>query len=116
VNKFIKVVASVAALAPLAALAVAVNSLPSNITTLETLADKVCLIAQWLFTFLIILAVIFVIWAAFRYLTAAGDPEKVKKANHSLIYAAVAVLVAVIAKGFPYIIGNFFGSGGFTGC
>lgn len=54
-------------------------------------------IAKWLYTVLLILAVIFVLLAAFTYLTAAGDPGKVKKATNQLIYAVVAIVVAILA-------------------
>jgi formate-dependent nitrite reductase membrane component NrfD len=68
-----------------------------------------------MFTFLIVLAIVFVLVAAFKYLTAAGDPEKVKSASHTLIYAAVAVVIAILAKGVPLIIGSLFNVT-FTGC
>ena len=67
-------------------------------------------VINWLFGLLIILAVIFVLVAAFKYLTSGGDPEKVKSANHSLIYAAVAVAVAILAKGIPYLVASFLGT------
>ena len=89
---------------------------PSPITSVGGVVGIMCTIFFWLFTFLIILAIIFVIVAAFKYLTAAGDPEKVKGANRQLIYAAVAVVVALIARGFPFIVGTFIGAGRFTGC
>ncbi|MDE2019576.1 MAG: hypothetical protein KGJ13_04475 [Patescibacteria group bacterium] len=75
---------------------------------------SICNIINWLFYFLIILVIIFVLVAAFRYLTAAGNPEKVKLASLTLLYAAVAVVIALIAKGFPLIISSFLG-GGLTG-
>jgi fumarate reductase subunit D len=65
---------------------------------------------SWIFTLLIILAVIFILYAAFLYLTAAGDTEKVKKANHTLLYAAIAIAVAVLAKSIPVLVGNFIGA------
>ena len=71
-------------------------------------------VVNWLFTFLILLVVVFVLIAAFKYLTAAGDPEKVKAASSSLIYAGVAVVVALLARGLPILVGNLFGAGGFT--
>ena len=92
------------------------GGLPTPVTSLGGLASQICAVAGWIFTFLIILAVIYVLVAAFRYLTAGGDPEKVKKANHTLIYAAVAVVVAVVAKGVPLIVGSFFTSSAIGGC
>jgi len=106
-------------LLPLSALA-QVNVPNSPITSVNAIIGPTGLLCKFfgiLFAVLIILAVIFVIVAAFKYLTAAGDPEKVKSANHQLIYAAVAVVVALIARGVPLIVGSFIGtSGGFGGC
>lgn len=67
-----------------------------------------------LFWLLIVLAAIFIIMAAFSYLTAGGDPEKVKTANQKVIYAVVAVVVAVLAKTIPSVVCSFIGAGG--GC
>lgn len=77
---------------------------------------ELCIIFNWLFYFLIILAVIFIIVAAFRYLFAAGDPEKVKAAGHALIYAAVAIAVGLIAKAVPGIVSTLLGAGTISGC
>lgn len=48
-----------------------------------------------------IAAVFFGLYAAFLYLTAGGEGEKITKANHMLIYTVVAVIVAVIAYSIP---------------
>ncbi len=63
-------------------------------------------IVNWFFAILIILAVFFIFVAAFYYLTAAGDAEKVKTAHATLIYALVAIAVALLAKGLVYLVGN----------
>ena len=62
------------------------------------------------------LAVIFIIVAGFKYLTAAGDPEKVKAAGTMLIYTAVAIVVALLARAVPLIIGSFLGASGVSSC
>lgn len=94
------------------------QNVPPPITSLGGFIGYLCTAINWLFTFLIVLAIVFVLVAAFKYLTAAGDPEKVKAASHQLIYAAVAVAVAIVAKGVPLIIGSFFtgGQAGFQAC
>lgn len=79
-------------------------------------ASELCVVFNWMFYFLVIFAVIFIIVAAFKYLFAAGDPEKVKSAGHSLIYAAVAIVVAIIAKAVPAIVGSLLGAGTPTSC
>lgn len=85
---------------------------PAPFTSLSAFQNFICtVVVGWLFTFLIILTVVFVLLAAFKYLTAAGDPEKVKSASHTLIYAAVAIVVALFARGLPLIIGSLFAGG-----
>jgi len=88
----------------------------TGITDTGSIFDTVCIILDYIFTGLIILAIIFVLIAAFRYLTAGGDPEKVKAASKTLIYAAVAVAVGILAQAIPIIVGNFLGVGGFQVC
>lgn len=65
-----------------------------------------------LFWILILLAVLFIVWAAFNYLTAGGDPEKVKSANHKIIYAVVAIVVALLARAIPTLVCSFLGASG----
>ncbi|HEX4104177.1 MAG TPA: hypothetical protein VHZ04_01715 [Candidatus Paceibacterota bacterium] len=87
---------------------------PGNITNINQItgtAGIICTIINWIFWLLIVLTIIFVLVAAFRYLTAAGDPEKVKKAGQTLLYAAIAVIVALIAKGLPLLVSSFIGGG-----
>jgi hypothetical protein len=55
-------------------------------------------LTNWMLTGLIVLASLFVVYAAYNYLTSGGDPEKVGKAKDTLIYAAVAVAIGLLAK------------------
>jgi magnesium-transporting ATPase (P-type) len=95
-------------------------SAPSNINNINQItggAGIICVLINWVFWLLIVLTIVFVLYAAFLYLTAAGEPEKVKAASHTLLYAAVAVIVALIAKGLPLIVSGFIGGGlSGTGC
>lgn len=88
----------------------------ANITSLQSILNDLCVVFAWMFYFLIVVAVIFVIFAAFKYLTAGGDPEKVKGAGSTLLYAAVAIGVALLAKAIPLVIGSFLGASGVTSC
>lgn len=84
----------------------------TNVTTVDSLRSVVfCSIAYWMFWLLIPLAVIFVMVAAYRYLTSAGDPEKVKDATKTLTFAAAAIVVALLARAFPLIIFSIFPGG-----
>jgi hypothetical protein len=86
--------------------------LPSTpYTGTGNVVNLVCGSLGWIFWGLIVLTIVFVLVAAFKYLTASGDPEKVKNAGHTLLYAAIAIVVALIAKGVPLIISSFIGGG-----
>jgi hypothetical protein len=87
-----------------------------NITSLQSVLQSLCTVFAWMFYFLIVLAVIFVIYAAFKYLTAGGNPENVKAAGSVLLYAAVAIGVALLARAVPLVVGSFLGAGNVTSC
>lgn len=88
----------------------------SNITSLQSVLNLLCVVFGWAFWFLVVLAVIFVLVAAFRYLTAGGNPENVGKAGSTLLYAAVAIGVALLARAVPFVVGTFLGAGSVNSC
>jgi hypothetical protein len=58
-----------------------------------------------------------VMWAAYNYLTAGDDTEKVHRATKTMTYAAIAVVVAILAEGFPVLVGSIFSVGsGWSTC
>jgi uncharacterized protein YacL len=93
------------------------NALVDNATNLNT--GLFCPIINAMFWVLISLAIIMVMWAAYNYLIAGDDTEKVHRATKTLTFAAVAVVVALLAKGFPDIVSSIFpsfGNGAWTVC
>lgn len=76
----------------------------TDITTVDQLFTLLNRIVGWVFTILMIVAVIFILRAAFTYLTAGGDPAKVGIAQSALIYAAVAIAVGIVAYSVPRLI------------
>ena len=61
-------------------------------------------IANWLFAVLLVIAAIFIIVAGYFFVTAAGDPDKSKKARDFVMYALIGVLVGFIAKGLVILV------------
>ncbi len=55
-------------------------------------------VTNWIFGILMLGAVIVILIAAFTFLTAAGDAEKVKTARNYIVYALVAIVVAFVSK------------------
>ena len=92
-------------------LAAGVAPAPTLVGNVDSLGESLfCPIVNIMFWVLISVAIIMVMWAAFTYLTAGDDTEKVHRATKTLTYAAVAVVVGILAKGFPSLIATIFGS------
>ena len=70
------------------------------------------IILRWTYTIFFIISAFMVILAAFTYLTAGAEPEKIKSANHKIIYAAIAIAVALLAVSINAIVGSIIGPSG----
>jgi prolipoprotein diacylglyceryltransferase len=69
-------------------------------------------IGNFLFTVLLAIAVIFIVIAGVRFVTAGGDPEQVKSARDMILYAVVGLIIAILARGAVTLIKNMIGGGG----
>jgi hypothetical protein len=76
----------------------------------------ICNVASAMFWILIALSTVMVLYGAFVYLTAGADAEKVKTAHKTITYAAVGIVVALLAKGFPSIVASIVGGNISGGC
>ena len=85
-------------LLPLLALAQAPGFVQPSGTGIEQIIKIIDRISLWLLYGLLTVAVVFIVYAAYLYLTAAGDPEKVKSASNVIIYAVVAIGVALLSR------------------
>ena len=73
-------------------------------------------IINWLFGILLIVAVIFLLIAAYYFVSSQGDPEKVKTARNFVLYTLIGVAVAVAARGLVALIQVIVNTpGGFWG-
>ncbi|MBI3638601.1 hypothetical protein HY227_02555 [Candidatus Wolfebacteria bacterium] len=70
-----------------------------SIVTL-TKGDLIREIIRRVYIIFFFIAVIFVFVAAFYYLFAMGDPEKIKKAKNMIVCAAVAIVMMFLADIF----------------
>ena len=96
---------------PFLGIANAAEAVRPNITDIHGIYSLVEKIAKWFQAFFFIIAAIFIVMAAFSYLTSAGDDDKVKKAKSQLVYAVVAIVVALLAFVMVTILKNFLGAG-----
>lgn len=91
---------------PVAA-AAQVGGQPPNVTGLDLVGiGNIIADAAWvIFT---ILAVVMFVVAGIMFLTAQGDPEKVKNARNAFLWGVAGIVVAILAFGIITIVGSVF--------
>lgn len=67
-------------------------------------------IVNWVFTILLVVAALFIVLAAFTFVTAGGDPEKVNTARNQVLYAIIGVAVAFLARGLVALVRTIVGA------
>jgi len=66
-------------------------------------------IVRWLYTLFFILAVLFILLAAYNYIQGGTDENKLKTAKNQLKYAVISIAIALLATGFSVVIKEFLG-------
>ncbi len=61
-------------------------------------------VTDWIFVILVALAGLFVILGAMNLLTSAGAPEKVTSGRSYIMYAAIGLIVGLLAKIIPSLV------------
>jgi len=101
-----------AAVLPILAQAQVTGGPAPVITGIEGVLRVLNTVVSWLFAIFLVIAVIFVLIAAFKYLTSGGDASKVTEASRALVYAAVAIAVALLSTSIEFIVRNLLGNQG----
>jgi hypothetical protein len=84
---------------------------PTLVGSADSLAPAVfCPIINVMFWVLISISIIMVLYAAYLYVIAADDAAKPSQARKMILYAAIGVVIALLAKGAPSIIFSLFGT------
>ena len=72
--------------------------------------DTLDMIVSWIFNIFLVVAVIFLLFAAFKYLMSGGDATKVGEATRAVIYAAVAIGVALLSASLVSLVRSIVGA------
>ena len=83
---------------------------PNMVTNVEEIKDVQTIVQSivgWVQLFFYIIATLMIILAAYDYLSSGGDETKVKSAKGRVIYAIVAIAIAVVAGGVVTLVNNF---------
>lgn len=75
----------------------------NEIDTVDDVLMVIDRITNWMFTIFLAAAVIMILYAAFVYLTSGGG-EETAKAHKMILYSAVAIAVAILARGVVTVI------------
>ncbi len=70
----------------------------SDFTTLEGVVDMVILAFNALVGLSALVAVGMIVFAAFTFITAGGDPDKIKKGSDALTAAVVGMAIVFLAR------------------
>ncbi|MBI2641969.1 MAG: hypothetical protein HYW96_00110 [Candidatus Wildermuthbacteria bacterium] len=85
------------------------KGLPSDTAVPGTglaLLQRIDLITNWVFAVFIAISVIFIVLAAFQFVTGGGKPEEVSAARQKLIYAVIGIAIALLARALPLVLRN----------
>ncbi len=64
----------------------------------------------WLYSIVIAIAVILMIYGGFIFVTSGGDEKKVENGKKYIIYGAIGIAVATLATGIVFLVGEFLGA------
>ncbi|MDO8557153.1 MAG: pilin [Candidatus Jorgensenbacteria bacterium] len=81
------------------------------VDTPQGVVNLIVSITNWAYYLLLILAVLFIVYAAYMFLFSQGDTEKLEKAKKQIVYAVIAVAIAILAKGIIAFTQNILGAG-----
>ena len=93
-------------------IALAAETLPAvadtfNVDSLIVIIDN---IADFIFTGLLIAATFFIILAAWNYMNAGGETEKLDSARDQIKNALIGIIIAMVAKGLVLVVKNLIGT------
>jgi hypothetical protein len=63
-------------------------------------------VVRWFYTIIFIVAVLFILLAAWNFITSKGDPNQAKLARTQLLYAVIGIAVALISYTIIFFVNN----------
>ena len=80
---------------------------PAVNLTRTSILDLLDTILTWVDMAIFIIGILIILYAAFSYMTAAGDEEKIGKAKRTFIYGLVGIGIAILAFGIWELVASF---------
>ena len=80
-------------------------------STVSGWVDVLIMVVKWLYTIVFIVAVLFILLAAFNFITSKGDATKTGTAKKQLLYAVIGIAVALLSYGVVTLVRTSLQSG-----
>jgi len=84
-----------------------------RITSIEQIYGILDRITGWLFIFFFAIAIIFILLGAFYYLIDDKEGKGAEKGKKQLRNAAIAIIIALVARGIPFLLQTIIAPRGF---
>jgi len=81
----------------------------NRITTAQGVLDAFNRIADFFTSVIVALAVVYMIYYGFSFLTAGGEEKKIGEAKKNILYGVIAILIIILASSAFRIVGGFIG-------
>ena len=85
------------------------KSIPVGPQTGAELLNLINGVANWIFSVLLVLAAIMLVWGGFEFVTSGGSPEGVTAARNKIIYGLIGVAVALLSRGLVSVLRSILG-------
>ena len=79
---------------------------PQSGSALLTIVTNV---TNWIFVIVMVFAIVFIVLAGLQFITGGGDASAISAAKMKLMYAAIGIAVALLARGIPMVVRNIIG-------
>lgn len=79
------------------------------VTSVQSINDVTRIIVSlvnWITGLFFVAAILSLFYAAYLYMSASGDEEKLGKAKNQLIYSIIAIAIALLAGSVRYIVAS----------
>jgi len=82
---------------------------PTGPTTGGAVVELIVNLTNWLFVGFMVLAAVFIVFAAWQFISSGAEPAAVAQARSKLLWAVIAIGVAVLSRGIVAVVRSIIG-------
>jgi len=85
------------------------GEIPTGVTSGEAFLNLIDNIIDWIFVIVLLGGVVFIVLAGWQFISGGGDPQTLSQARNKLLWGAVGIMVAVLARGLVTAVKSIIG-------